>query len=128
MPSRIQKCEEPNRHVLVIFGLLAVFAVSIFVAIRFPYVDMNAQALLIADNAIIARDSDDSGVDVAVGVGGEVATEVSIIETSHVGTGDSSASAGGVEVEILLDDVPAETSEIDHDEDQSVGDGDIVSL
>lgn len=114
MPSRIQRCEPPNRIVLAIFGLLAVMAVSILVAIRFPYVDLNAQALLDAERAAVA---DNSGVVVAGGVGGVgvgVAHALSdfedgdIAETVGVGVGGA-GSGGGVEADTLVDDLPAET-------------------
>lgn len=118
MPSRIQRCEPPNRIVLAIFGLLAVMAVSILVAIRFPYVDLNAQALLDAERAAVA---DNSGVIVAGGVGGVgvgVAHAPSdfedgdIAETVGVGVGvgvGGAGSGGGVEADTLVDDLPAET-------------------
>jgi len=114
MPSRIQRCEPPNRIVFAIFGLLAVMAVSILVAIRFPYVDLNAQALLDAERAVVA---DNSGVVVAGGVGGGgfgVAHAPSdfedgdIAETVGVGVGGA-GSGGGVEADTIVDDLPAET-------------------
>jgi len=51
--------------------------------------------------------------------------QVTIVHTSDVGTGDS--SGGGGIVEILVDDDAADSSEIDFNEDQSVGDGEITS-
>ena len=68
-------------------------AVSVLVAIRFPYIDLNAQALLnVADN------SD----------GANAETVVVIVE-------GSADSGGGSEDDILVDDIPADmtSSEVD---------------
>lgn len=102
-------------------------AVSTLVAIIFPYVDMNAQALLDAGNAVVVRESHDSGVDAVGGVGGGGVAHVANVETVDVGVGDSSGGgSAGVEGDILVDDAPAEKSNTD--KNQSDGNAETVSL
>ena len=105
-------------------------AVSTLVAIRFPYVDMNAQAVLDAENVVVVRDeSHDSDIDVAGGVGGGGGAHAVNDEAVDVGVGDNSGGGGaGVDVDILVDDAHAETSGIGHDENQSVGNAETVSF
>ncbi len=78
-------------------------------AIRFPYVDLNAQALLDAESAVVA---DTSGVIVAGGVGGVGVAHApsdfeddDIAETVDVGVGVGGAGSGeGVETDTLVVD------------------------
>jgi hypothetical protein len=86
--------------------------VSILVATRFPYVDLNAQALLDAKSAFggvggvgVAHDPSDS-------------EDGDIAETVGVGVGVGGAgSGGGVEADTLVDELPEDTksSEVDSD-------------
>ena len=66
MPSR--ECNPPNRYLLAIFGLLAIMAISITLAVMFPYVDYNAQQAAEMENVEVTTTSDS----VASGVGGVV--------------------------------------------------------
>ena len=94
-------------------------AVSVLVAIIFPYVDLNAQALLNVENAGIA-DSDDVGIAGGVGGGGVAQTPLGVedganAEAVGVSLEGSAGIGGGAEDDTPVDDIPADmtSSEVD---------------
>ena len=105
MPS----LQPPNRYIVAISSLLVIFAVSIIVAVKYPYIDYYAQ-----DVSAVSSASVDT-IDIVGGASVEVGVDQGDI---LVDDASSDAVSGGTAIEVTLQQtINSESAETDHAEE-----------
>jgi len=108
MPS----LQPPNRYIVAISSLLVIFAVSIIVAVKYPYIDYYAQ-----DVSAVSSASVDT-----IGIVGGASVEVGVDQGDIlVDDASSDAVSGGTAIKDTLEQtINSESAETDHAEDEPV--------